>query len=66
MKRQELEKIATEAVSHIAKVNGGKEPPPGTPERALLDIGVALVVDTLSILDRVAVALEKIAQEKTA
>lgn len=64
MKREDLAKLADQAFALIAKEDGNSLPNPGTPQREMIDLGVKLLVDTLSLLDRAVVALEKIAAAK--
>jgi len=66
MKRQELEAMAAEAYAIIEKSEDGSLPKPGTPPRLMADLLIRLAIDTLSLLDRAVVALEKIAAEREA
>ena len=63
MKREDLEKMAAQVVALVAKETAGDVPKPGTPQREMMDLGIKLAVDTLSLFDRAVVALEKIAAE---
>lgn len=63
MKREDLEKTAAKAIALISKSSGAPVPAPGTPDREMVGLAVGLLVDTLSLLDRAVVALERIAAE---